>query len=570
MIQFQKVQPYLRIRRLNGRYDMMTNGGGLMKSFMTVGEALSMAAYCYPQKVGVKDLNRAMTFQTFNQRCCRLANGLLRLGLAKGDRFAVIAYNCVEWMEIYGAAAKAGLIAVPIMFRLLPNEYRYILENSGVKAFIVARDFVEGADTIKETLPRDLAANFIYLGEGEAPKGYRHYEELLEMSLPDEPAVDVKPDDLWVIIYTSGTTGKPKGAARTHASCVHHYLMYNCEMGFNREDIGLLVMPMCHANSFLYCFNFTYNYATACIYSRKSFDPEDLLKTFEREKITYTSLVPTQYIMILSLPEAVKRKYDVSSLRNLLCSSAPARKTTKLQIMDYFKNANLFEGYGSSEAGIPVMLRPEHQIEKIGSIGREMIGVSRIKLLDEKGREVPTGSVGEIFTKQPCTFEEYWNDPEKTKQAFRGDYCTAGDMAYQDEDGFFYLVDRKHNMIITGGENVYPSEVETVIITHRAVQEVCVIGVPDEKWGEAVKAVVVLMAGFEDTDELKQEIMEYCRENMAGFKNPKSIDFVGLEDIPRTATGKVMYGELRDRYGRTVTERETASLDCSTAMELSS
>jgi acyl-CoA synthetase (AMP-forming)/AMP-acid ligase II len=520
-----------------------------MGSFMTIGEALSMAAYCYPAKVGVKDLNRAMTFQTYNERCCRLANGLLHMGLAKGDRFAVIAYNCVEWMEIYGAAAKAGLVAVPIMFRLLPNEYRYILDNSGAKAFIVARDFVEGASSLREELPGDLAANFIYLGEGEAPKGYRHYEELVEWGSPDEPAVMVEPEDIWVIIYTSGTTGKPKGAARTHESCVHHYLMYNCEMGFNREDIGLLVMPMCHANSFLYSFNFTYNYATACVYSRKSFDPQDLLKTFDQEKITYTSLVPTQYMMILSLPEEVKRKYDVSSLRNLLCSSAPARRSTKQQIIGYFRNANFYEGYGSSEAGIPVMLRPEHQMDKLGSIGREMIGVSRIKLLDEKGQEVPRGSVGEIYTKQPCTFRGYWNDPEKTQQAYLGEYFTAGDLAYQDEDGFLYLVGRKHNMIITGGENVFPSEVETVIATHPCVQEVCVIGVPDEKWGEAVKAVVVLKEGFEETDKRKQEILKHCKEKIAGYKRPKSIDFVALEDIPRTATGKVIYGALKDRYG---------------------
>ncbi len=517
-----------------------------MGSFMTIGEALSMAAYCYPDKVGVMDLNRAMTFQTYNERCCRLANGLLHMGLEKGDRFAAIAYNCVEWMEIYGAAAKAGLVAVPIMFRLLPQEYRYILDNSGAKAFIVAGDFVEGADSIRKEIAPDLAANVIYLGEGEAPPGYRHYEQLVESGAPDEPAVAVEPEDIWVIIYTSGTAGKPKGAARTHESCVHHYLMYNCEMGLNREDIGLLVMPMCHANSFLYSFNFTYNYATACIYNRKSFDPEELLKTFDREKITFTSLIPTQYIMILSLPEEVRSRYDVSSLRNLLCSSAPVRRSTKLQIMDYFKNANLFEGYGSSEAGIPVMLRPENQMEKLGSIGREMIGVSRIKLLDEEGREVPRGSIGEIYTKQPCTFKEYWNNPEKTRQSFRGEYFTAGDMAYQDEDGFLYLVGRKHNMIITGGENVYPSEVENAISAHPCVQEVCVIGVPDEKWGEAVKAIVVLKDDYAETDERKQEIMTYCKERMAGYKRPKSVDFIAFDDIPRTATGKVIYGALRE------------------------
>lgn len=521
-----------------------------MGSFMTINEALSMAAYHYPDKTGIKDLNRSMTFSEFNERCCRLANGLLDMGLRKGDRFAAIAHNCVEWMEIYGAAAKAGLVAVPIMFRLIPNEYLYILKNSGSKAFILAQDFVEGANTIRDKLPKDVAANFIFLGDKEPPADYFHYEKLIKSSSAEQPGIEVKPEDIWVIIYTSGTTGKPKGAVRTHESSVFHYLMYNNEMGFNRDDTGLLVMPMCHANSFFYCFNFTYVYATACVYSSKSFDPEEVLRVFDEEKITFTSLVPTQYIMILSLAEEIRNKYDVTSVRNLLCSSAPVRRSTKLEIMKYFKNARLFEGYGSTEAGIPVMLRPEHQMEKLGSIGREMIGVSRIKLLDPQGREVPTGTVGEIYTKQPTSFKGYWNDPEKTSEAFRGEYFTAGDMAFKDEDGFFYLVDRKQNMIISGGENIYPSEVENVVISHSAVKEVCVIGVPDEKWGESVKAIVVLNDGYEQGDELEKDILEYCRDKIAGYKRPRSLDFIEFEAIPRTATGKIIYGALRDKYGR--------------------
>jgi len=520
-----------------------------MGSFVTISEALSMAAYHYPAKVGAKDLSRSMTFSELNDRCCRLGNALLGMGLRKGDRFAAMAYNCVEWMEIYGAAAKAGLVAVPIMFRLLPNEYQYVLENSGSRAFIIGQDFVEGANSIRGKLPKDIASNYIFLGD-EAPSDYISYEQLMQSSSGDQPHLEVKPEDTWVIIYTSGTTGKPKGAVRSHESCVFHYLMYNNEMGFNRDDTGLLVMPMCHANSFFYCFNFTYDYATACVYSRKSFDPEEVLRVFDEEKITFTSLVPTQYIMILSLADEIKKRYDVSSLRNLLCSSAPVRRSTKLEIMDYFKNARLYEGYGSTEAGIPVLLRPEHQMEKLGSIGREMIGISRIRLLDLEGREVPVGTVGEIYSKQPCTFKEYWDAPEKTKAAFRGEYFSAGDMAYKDEDGFFYLVDRKQNMIISGGENIYPSEVENVVITHPAVKEVSVIGVPDKKWGESVKAIVVLKDTYEKSDEIRQEILEFCRENIAGYKRPKSIDFVDFDDIPRTATGKVIYGALRDKHGR--------------------
>ena len=521
-----------------------------MGSFITVNEALSMAAYVYPEKVGAKDLNRAMTNSELNERCCRLANGLLGLGLRKGDRFAVIAYNCVEWMEIYGAAAKAGLIAVPIMFRLVPDEYKYILENSGASAFIVAQDFVVGADSMRESLPKNLASNYIFLGEEKCPSGYYDYEELIKGGSSEQPDIEVDPQDIWVIIYTSGTTGKPKGAVRTHESCVHHYLMYNTEMGFNRKDTGLLVMPMCHANSFVYAFNFIYVYGCACIYNRQSFDPEEIIKVFDEEKITFTSLVPTQYIMILSLPDEIKKKYDMSSVRNLLCSSAPVRRSTKMEIMDFFKNSDFFEAYGSTEVGVPVLLRPEDQLRKLGSIGREMIGVGRFKLLDENGDEVPVGEVGEIYITQPSAFREYWNDPEKTKEAFRGKYFSAGDMAYKDEDGFYYLVDRKQNMIITGGENVYPSEVENVVITHPSVKEVCVIGVPDEKWGESVKAIVVLNDGIEEDDKLKEEIIDFCKGKIASYKRPRTIDFIDFDKIPRTATGKVLYRALRDLYGR--------------------
>jgi len=241
-----------------------------MGSFITINEALTMGAYMYPEKVAAKDLDRAMTYRELNERCCRLANGLMGLGLKKGDRFGVIAYNCVEWMEIYGAAAKAGLVAVPIMFRLLPQEYRYILENCGAKAFIVAADFTDGADTILSELQAELASNFVFLGNDEAPPEYRHYETMIAEGSPEQPEVAVGPKDIWVIIYTSGTTGKPKGAVRNHESCVYHYLMYNYEMEFNRNDVGLLVMPMCHANPFFYSFNFIYNYSTACIYNRSS------------------------------------------------------------------------------------------------------------------------------------------------------------------------------------------------------------------------------------------------------------------------------------------------------------
>jgi acyl-CoA synthetase (AMP-forming)/AMP-acid ligase II len=278
-----------------------------------------------------------------------------------------------------------------------------------------------------------------------------------------------------------------------------------------------------------------------------SFDPVDLLKTIEKEKITFTSLVPTHYIMMLSLPNEIKKNIDVSSIRQLLISSAPARKDTKLAIMDYFKNAELWEAYGSTEASLVTLLRPEEQFKKLGSIGREIWGTDQIKILDENGNEVPRGQVGELYSRTPGIFKEYWKDPEKTKSVFRGEWFSAGDMAYQDKDGYYVLVDRKANMIITGGENVFPSEVENILGTHPSVKYVAVIGVPHEKWGEAVKAVVTLHQGKTATEK---ELIEHCRGKIAGYKIPKSVDFIKDEEMPMTGTGKIIHRILREKYGK--------------------
>jgi len=307
---------------------------------------------------------------------------------------------------------------------------------------------------------------------------------------------------------------------------------------------------MCHVNSIFYSFSFTYIQAAVCVYNLVSFDPEHLLKTLAEERITFTSLVPTHYIMMLALPEEVKDKYDVSCVRKLLCSSAPARRDTKVEIMKYFKNSQLFEAYGSTEGGLVTLLRPEDQMRKLGSIGREIMGTDRIKLLDMDGHEVPDGDVGELFSRGPALFTEYWNLPEVTKEAFRGEYFSAGDMARRDEEGYYYLVDRKKNMIITGGENVYPSEVEDVVGSHPAVKDVAVIGVPDPKWGETVKAVVILHQGYTPSEQLSREIMEYCKGKIAGYKRPKSLDFIKDEEMPRTGTGKILHRALREKYGK--------------------
>jgi acyl-CoA synthetase (AMP-forming)/AMP-acid ligase II len=310
------------------------------------------------------------------------------------------------------------------------------------------------------------------------------------------------------------------------------------------------VMPMCHVNSIFYSFAYTVVSAPVFIYNMISFDPEDLLRTMEEYKITFTSLVPTHYIMLLALPDEIKGGIDVSSMRQLLISSAPARKDLKLAIMEYFENAELWEAYGSTESGLVTLLRPEDQLKKLGSIGKEIFGIDRIKILDENRNEVPEGEVGELFFRTPMLFKEYLKEPEKTKDAFEGEWSTAGDMVRRDEDGYYTLVDRKANMIITGGENVYPSEVEGVIGAHDAVKDVAVIGVPDDKWGEAVKSIVVLHDGYAPSEDLAKEILNSTRGKIAGYKRPKSMDFIQDNEMPRTPTGKIIHRMLREKYGK--------------------
>ena len=521
----------------------------LKSRWMHVGTVLKMNAINYPEKLGWQDKFREYNFKQWNERSCRLANGLRDLGVGYQDTFAVIAYNRGEWMDIYAACGKGGQIVVPVMFRLAGPEIEYIVNHSECKGFIVEAPFVDLINSIKDKLPVPKDA-YIYLGDGPVPEGYIGYEELLQKSSPDEPDIMVDGADTWTIMYTSGTTGRPKGVVRTHESYIAQYFLNNVNMGVRPTDKVMLVMPMCHVNSIFYSFPYTLVTAPVFVYNMISFDPEDLLRTIEKYKITFTSLVPTHYIMMLALPEEVKSKYDVSSIRQLLISSAPARKDLKIAIMDYFKNAELWEAYGSTEGGLVTLLRPEDQFKKLGSIGKEIFGTDRIKILDEDRNEVPDGEVGELFYRTPMLFKEYLKEPEKTKEAFFGEWSSAGDMVRRDEDGYYVLVDRKANMIITGGENVYPSEVESVVGAHEAVKDIAVIGVPDEKWGEAVKAVVVLHDGYEPSKELEKEILDWTKGKLAGYKRPKSIDFIKDEEMPRTPTGKILHRILRERYGK--------------------
>ncbi len=513
-----------------------------MNHLLTMADAVAAHARLTPDKLAVRDSRRSLSYAQWHARATRLANGLLGIGLVKGDRVALLAYNCAEWMEIYAALAAAGLVAVPINFRLTPAEIAYIVQHSEARAVIAQDELADQVAAVRTQLPIPADA---YIAFGHAlPAGWRAYEQLIDSAGTGPPPVDVRPGDMSALMYTSGTTGKPKGAMRSHEGSTLIALATALELQFTRDDTALLVMPMCHANSLYFSHTFVHLGATCVIDDRRSFDPQALLATLSGQKVTFTSLVPTHYIMMLGLPAAVKQQYDVSRVEKLMISSAPARKETKLAILEHFRNGRLYELYGSTETGWVTLLHPQEQIDKLGSVGREWAGSGPIRLLDPQGNEVPDGDVGELYSRTPYVFDGYWKNPAKTAEAFSGAWCSVGDMARRDAQGYIHLVDRKSNMIITGGENVYPSEVEAVLATHPTVKDVAVVGLPHDKWGEAVHAVVVLHEAAEATEA---DLLDWCRGRIAGYKRPQTVRFFADAEMPRTATGKILHRLLRDR-----------------------
>ncbi len=515
-----------------------------MACWLNLGQILKVNAKKFPHTVALKDRERGLTYPQVNRRVNQLAHRLLALGLKKGDKVAVLLENSIEIVEAFLATAKTGIVIVPINFRLTSSDVEYIVDNADAKAFIVHDEFAGTLEPIRPRLSKIPAANYIVVGR-PAP-GYRSYDEFIAGASETEPEAEVLPQDDWILIYTSGTTGKPKGVVRTHESHIAFYLINAIDFGFNEHDVCMNVMPLCHINSTFFTFTFLYIGGAVYLHPARSFRAEEILEIVAREKVTFISLIPTHYNLILSAPAEALR-HDRSSIRKLLCSSAPVRKSMKLAIMEFFPGVQLYEAYGSTEAGIVTVLKPEYQMKKLGSIGFESLGTEFVKILDADKNEVPAGQVGELFSRGPMLFKEYYKLPEKTASSFHRGWFSAGDMATRDEDGFFHIVDRKDNMIITGGEHVYPSEVEEAVGSHECVFDCAVVGLPDEKWGEKVAAVVITRPGVDPRSITAKDIMECCREKLAGYKRPKEVVFIAQEEMPRTPTGKILHRILKEK-----------------------
>ncbi len=481
-----------------------------------------------------------LTWSKLNERVNRLANGLASLGVSKDTKVAILALNCHKYIEAYYATAKLGAVAVPLNFRLSPEELTYVINHSDSEVLMVGGDLLAVA---REILP-GLKGVKAKITLDEPAEDWTDYETLLEESSPAEPDVDVDEDDLCQLQYTGGTTGLPKGVMLTHRNYMTSVIGMGLANLFEPGDATLQVLPIFHTAWWPILVHHCAGGKGVII---KRFDFDDILGLVQKERVTHINMVPILLSWILDFPGL--DSYDVSSIKYLSYAGAPMPADVMRRCIDKF--GPIFQqGYGLTEAAplVTMLMQedqsrlegPEELTRRISSAGRESL-VTEVRLVDEDDREVEVGEIGEIAVRGKNIMKGYWKDPELTAHALRGGWLHTGDLARADEYGFLYIVDRKHDMIITGGENVYPFEVEKVLYEHPAVLEAAVVGIQDDKWGEKVVAAVALKQGAEASED---ELITFVRSRIAGYKTPKEIVF--MESIPKTAIGKILRREVRE------------------------
>ncbi len=497
-------------------------------------DVLALHADRQPDRAAVIEGTRRVSWRDLVERRDRLADALTGLGLVPGDRVVVYTENSLETLVAMAGIRAAGALAVPMNHRLTVDEAAYILDDSGAAAVFVSDAFVAVADRLRSRATQ--VRHWITL-EHEHPSWAHRLDDLLTSGRPVPPAVTGIAGS---IIYTAGTTGKPKGAVRR---ALDPTAMLQRLVDFDLASaahVHLVAGPLYHSAPGGFALYALLVGSTVVVMRR--FDAEAALATIERERCTSTFMAPTLLQRIVDLPEPVRDRYDVSSMRVIVMAAAPCPMRVKEAVLKVFGPA-LYEFYGSTELGINTILRPEDVLRKPGSCGRAPSGVE-LAILDDAGRPLPAGEPGELFVRRsPGVFDEYLNAPDATRQAARGDWLSVGDVAWIDADGFVYICDRKRDMVISGGVNIYPAEIEDVLHRHPAIQDVAVFGVPDDEWGERLHAAIELRTGAAVTAD---DIRAFARERVAGYKVPRDVSF--HERLPRDAAGKLAKRALREPH----------------------
>lgn len=510
---------------------------------MNVGNFLTKTAEHHPDQPASIWGDQVLTYSATNSRADAIAQGLCRLGLDRGDRVGILQWNSPQLIESFFAVWKAGGCIVPLNARFVADEVVYHLSDPRATAVVFGEEFREMMNQIRNSLP---SVKYL-ICTGEPLEGQIGYEELLaENSAKTPSSVDVAEDDLAWLFYTSGTTGRPKGAMLTHANLTFMAVSWVADlMRLEPDDVGLHAAPLTHGAGF-HTLALVLKACPQVILKPRRFEVESFCETVASYGITNTWLVPTQIKMLLNYSEL--EKWDLSSLKWVVYGGSPMYvedlKEALRRIGPVF--VQLY-GQGETPMTGTYLRAQEHVTEgpeakRLASCGHVRSGIE-LKILDAEDNEVPRSEVGEICVRGATVMKGYWERPDATAEALRNGWLHTGDVGYMDQEGYVYILDRTKDMIISGGSNVYPREVEEVLLQHPAISEVCVIGVPDKLWGEAVKAIIVLKPEVQLSAE---EIIAFAGQHMAGYKKPKSVDFV--TEIPKSAYNKVLKRELRDRY----------------------
>jgi acyl-CoA synthetase (AMP-forming)/AMP-acid ligase II len=486
-----------------------------------------------PDKVALISGDRSVDFETLNRRAYQAANFFVGLGCEIGDRVAVMSFNSIEGFEISNGLRKVGLVGVPVNYRLRGSEVAYVLNDSGARVVVAGPELVDVVDSARREA--NHKAQFIALGES-APQGWLSYRQLMDAAT-DQPPTWAYGGALGPsMIYTSGTTGNPKGAWRPNGVNIENVLQVISIFELGQTDVHLMCGPGYH--SAVAFFAALHQVLGATIVVQPKFDAEDALDLVARHRVTTAFMAPTLLQRLVTAQEIKPR--DVSSLRALILGAAPCPHALKVRAQASLGPV-LWEFYGATETGINTVLRPEDQLSKPGSCGQAVPG-QEIRLVGADGEEVPIGEPGELLVRNTW-LAEYYQRPDATGKSLHDGFFSVGDIAYRDGEGYYYICDRQIDMIISGGVNIYPAEVEAVLHAHPAVMDVAVIGVPDDDWGESVQAVVQLRPGMQAT---AAELVAFAAERLAGYKKPRAVDFV--DELPRDAAGKLLKRKIREPY----------------------